>query len=273
MIRNVLLSLILGLNSFVCVNAEKIEVEGIYYVLNNTDNTASVAEHPGGFYSGEMTIPQSIVVDNVSYKVVSISSFAFKEADVTSVTLPNTIVEIKNDAFASCKKLKGINIPESVRIIGDRALSYTGITSLRLPASLDSIGIYAFFASEDIEFVYNSSAKPQTIKRGTFASSTLVNAVLYVPSDCVDVYKSAEVWKDFNVVKGDLPAGIKDTEASSASWLRNDADGVWVSAGAWSVYTLGGELVVSGRGERTLNLLAGMYVVSNGDDAVKIIVK
>ena len=95
MIRNVLLSLILGLNSFVCVNAEKIEVDGIYYVLNNTDNTASVAEHPGGFYSGEMTIPQSIVVDNVSYKVVSISSFAFKEADVTSVTLPNTIVEIK----------------------------------------------------------------------------------------------------------------------------------------------------------------------------------
>ena len=59
-------------------NAEKIEVDGIYYVLNNTDNTASVAEHPGGFYSGEMTIPQSIVVDNVSYKVVSISSFAFK---------------------------------------------------------------------------------------------------------------------------------------------------------------------------------------------------
>ena len=121
--------------------------------------------------------------------------------------------------------------------------------------------------------MYNSSAKPQTIKRGTFASSTLVNAVLYVPSDCVDAYKSAEVWKDFNVVKGDLPAGIKDTEASSASWLRNDADGVWVSAGAWSVYTLGGELVVSGRGERTLNLLAGMYVVSNGEDAVKIIVK
>lgn len=74
-------------------------------------------------------------------------------------------------------------------------------------------------------------------------------------------------------MKGDLPAGIKDTEASSASWLRNDADGVWVSAGSWSVYTLGGELVASGRGERTLNLLAGMYVVSNGDDAVKIIVK
>jgi len=36
MIRNVLLSLIFGLNSFVCVNAEKIEVDGIYYVLNNT---------------------------------------------------------------------------------------------------------------------------------------------------------------------------------------------------------------------------------------------
>lgn len=42
---------------------------------------------------------------------------------------------------------------------------------------------------------------PNYRKQGDFTSKTKMNAVLYVPEGCVELYKEAELWKDFWTIK------------------------------------------------------------------------
>ncbi len=42
---------------------------------------------------------------------------------------------------------------------------------------------------------------PSYRRQGDFTSKTKMNAVLYVPEGCVDLYKKAELWKDFWTIK------------------------------------------------------------------------
>ena len=47
-------------------------------------------------------------------------------------------------AFASCKQLKEINIPEGLQYIDDFAFLYCGLTSVTIPKSVTHIGYEAF---------------------------------------------------------------------------------------------------------------------------------
>ena len=46
--------------------------------------------------------------------VTRIASTAFKDKPIESFVLPNTLLEIREYAFARAKKLKSISIPDSV---------------------------------------------------------------------------------------------------------------------------------------------------------------
>lgn len=61
--------------------------------------------------------------------VVSIGDKAFANSKLQSVTIPSTVKEIKEEAFASCKELKKIYIPPSVEKIGITA--FDGCKSLK----------------------------------------------------------------------------------------------------------------------------------------------
>ncbi len=62
-----------------------------------------------------------------------------------TATLPDTVTSIEVSAFAYCGALTAINLPESVTILGDSVFAYcTSLVSLDLPDSVTSIGAYAF---------------------------------------------------------------------------------------------------------------------------------
>ena len=63
----------------------------------------------------------------------------------TSVTIPNSVTSIGEEAFCGCTGLTSITIPSNITSIGDYAFcGCTGLTSITIPTSVASIGDYAF---------------------------------------------------------------------------------------------------------------------------------
>ena len=76
-------------------------VDGIYYNLNESDNTAEVTSGiKFAEYSGDIVIPASISVDGVDYSVTSIRNHAFSGCSgLTSIEIPNSVTEIGRYTF------------------------------------------------------------------------------------------------------------------------------------------------------------------------------
>ncbi len=105
-------------------NAYDVEIDGIYYNLIEKIKTAEVTYRQINFrgYYGEITIPESVYHEGVTYSVKSIGGFAFNNcSNLTSVTIPSSVTSIGGSAFAYCSGLTSITIPASVTSIGNYA--------------------------------------------------------------------------------------------------------------------------------------------------------
>lgn len=101
------------------------------------DNTAAiVTNYKYNGAAADVTIPSR-------YKgkpVTTIGHAAFFNSAVTSVTIPDSVTSISDDAFVNCPQLTNISIPNSVTYIGFFAFgSCTSLKSITLPSSLSSI--------------------------------------------------------------------------------------------------------------------------------------
>lgn len=108
-----------------------VQVDGIYYLLNSADHTATVTYTPGetggigvGTYSGHLNIPEQIqVYDDATYNY----------ADYT-------VTAVGDNAFAWCSGLTQITIPATVQTLGLNLLQRTsGVTTLKIADGPDPI--------------------------------------------------------------------------------------------------------------------------------------
>ena len=61
-------------------------------------------------------------------------------SSLTTITIPNGIASIAPHTFSGCKSLQRISLPDSVTRIGNYAFSNSGLTSLNLPAHVETLG-------------------------------------------------------------------------------------------------------------------------------------
>ena len=115
-------------------------------------------------------------------------------------TIPNSVTSIGDYAFYNCSGLTSIPIPNSVTSIGDQAFSYcSGLTSVTIGSSVTSIGVEAFYDCSSLTSIYSHITNVFDIDPSVF--SVYDTAILYVPSNSMNMYKTKEGWKNFrNIV-------------------------------------------------------------------------
>ena len=124
--------------------------DNFYYTVlteEGTSGTVSVVKRSAAIPSGEVTIPASVTQGSVTYSVTSIWDRGFQNcSNLTSITLPESMTEIKLWAFSGCSSLTNITIPDTVTSIGERAFQICkNLTSITLPKSLGIIETYTFY--------------------------------------------------------------------------------------------------------------------------------
>ena len=151
-IYTLLMALVIGLipamaeETTVCLN-------GLYYLLNSETHTAKVYYDDTTYGQTDrkypnlkdLVIPSKVTSDGQEYVVTEIADYAFYYNKLWSVSLPETLTTIGNNAFTWCQNLKSVSLPEAVTTIGKGAFASCGsLTSVTLPTTLTEIGDYAF---------------------------------------------------------------------------------------------------------------------------------
>lgn len=133
--------------------ANGIEIDGIYYLLDNTNYTASVT-YPNettpswrdniSTYSGTINIPSSVIYGGETYVVTGIGNNAFIGSILTAITLPNTITSIGSAAFCNHKGITTLELPNLLSL-GNEAFRWcTTLQKAIIPECINSLGITAF---------------------------------------------------------------------------------------------------------------------------------
>jgi hypothetical protein len=157
-------------------------------------------------------------VITLSGPVTKIGSNAFYQnvgdpCHLTSITLPNTVTEIGEDAFdhcinlttvkfsenlvtigpgafGGCEKLTNVVLPEGLITIGDNAFdSCSAMTSVVIPSTVTSIGMGAFISgNKDEKKIYCKPTIPPTVGYRPF---NIWYAEIYVPTASLTAYQEA----------------------------------------------------------------------------------
>ena len=116
------------------------------------DNTAViVTNYKYNGAAADVTIPSRYQ----GKPVTMIGHAAFFNSAVTSVTIPDSITSISDEAFINCPKLTNISIPNSVTYIGFSAFSScTSLKSITLPSSLSFISGALFLGCSQLTTIH-----------------------------------------------------------------------------------------------------------------------
>ena len=162
----------------------------IYYNYSYDRNELEVvsSDDPEKKYAGDIIIPEEVTYMDKTLKVTSIGVGAFQGCrDLTSITIPKTVRDIKIKAFWDCRSLASMSvdkeneyynsgdncnaiietstnylkagcmntiIPNGVDIITEGAFyGCTGLTSITIPNSVTSIEWEAFYGCSSLESI------------------------------------------------------------------------------------------------------------------------
>lgn len=167
-------------NTFVADNADGFTLK--YEVISATDKTVRVVRGDNYINATRITIPSQVD----GFTVIEIGQGSFSECqNLTSVSIPNTIVGIRPFAFKRCNKLTAITIPASVTSINEEAFMECGLTALTIPGTVESIGNEAFEQNQNLKtLVIENGVKK--ISREAFGGCTSLTS-FFLPSSVTKI--------------------------------------------------------------------------------------
>ena len=150
-------------------------------VTYNYYNDNDESDYYGEYYTSYgNNIPSTVEYNGITYTVTAIGDYAFYTSDITSITIPNTVVSIGERAFTYCRSLTSITIPESVT----------------------NIGWQAFYGCEKLQSLTISAQTAPKIGYQTFQNIPK-SCVLDYPIEGFDSYSSWQSYFTFNKFRVD----------------------------------------------------------------------
>ena len=156
-------------------------VDGIYYKIVDNEACVTYQEYRSGMhlsdYHGDVVIPAQVTYQDVTYPVTTIDYYAFNYCQgLTSITIPESITTIKDNAFYLCTRLTCVNLLTPTVVIEKYAFSMcSALTTITCPLTTPPAMYYE-----------------ECFDRPHYESATL-----YVPASAVESYSNAPVWKKF----------------------------------------------------------------------------
>ena len=168
-------------------NANYKSIDGVLFNKSGTE----LIQYPVGNSRTHYVILES---------VINIGIHAFSGCrSLTSITIPSMVTNIRDSTFYDCIYLTIINIDDNseLTIIGDWAfMDCKSLISITIPNNITSMGSNAFQGSSSLTSVVLKSETPPTIGTEIF-DSTHNDLAIYVPSDSLEAYKTAECWSEY----------------------------------------------------------------------------
>ena len=184
-----------------CINLWKIEIpenvttfeDGNATGVSSNDIVNATGNYYGTFLGAGITsisLPQGFT---------TIGKSAFYGCKLKHITISNKLVSIKNAAFRQCKNLTNINLPDGLQTIEPNAFTDCDkITNITIPESVTEIGAEAFNACDLLVHIYCKPSTPPTCDSanyGPLGYSGTSGKIIYVPTESVSAYKTANGWK------------------------------------------------------------------------------
>lgn len=285
-----------------CENLEKVTFSGSQFTLGHMS-----------FYNcsklSDITFPEQLIMPDAS-AIYNTAWWRTQEGDmryagntlyyvsnqVTDIDIPQGTCCVSQEALSKASEAKSVTIPASVEYWYDQ-------TSLQKVEQL-TINVDYFTGLISNPFVGYSGLKrvitsrPSPVyfadeKVGNIFPYDLSQVELIVPDDFYAIdektgekylvtpktsYSKANEWSRFGKIVDNTTSGIGSVTADKPSLAEtrfavrgNEVD--VLTKGAWSIFSMAGQLVKSGCGNSSAVLPSGMYVIKGAGKAAKFIVK
>ncbi len=194
---------------------DTIQVDGLYYELNNVTRTATLIRLKTSFkYEIEdIFIPVSVRQENREYPVVALGQGALRNTTAKTITFAegSQVKELGMQAFQAAVNIEQIELPEGIKLIpmtcfnNATASNPTKTKKVVLPASIDSIARLSFSLPQ-LDTLEFKGALPPRINIFTVAATGYVQnpwevskdhanntrkaAIVVVPKGALEAYKN-----------------------------------------------------------------------------------
>lgn len=254
-----------------CKNLEEINIEkgnqnysSVDGVVFNKDIT-SILLFPHA-RTGQYDIPKTVTTINerafgyslinsisIPNSVEEIEEEAFYHCEAfEEIEIPNSVTLIGESAFENCSYLKCIRLPESVKTIGDRAFAKCkSMTEIRIPGSVEDFGERIFAECWEIKNVYYETEHPIEADEDMFDWNVYEDAILNVPPVAIDLIKDLTPWNLFKVT-------------SRVSEITDSLDA------SSQLYSIDGKKIPT---DSENSLSSGIYLIRKKGNTKKIMIK
>ena len=170
-------------------------------------------------------------------KLVTIGQYAFNGCSLLKdVTIPASVSSIGTYAFAFCTSIKNFVFPQGIKTVATSILEgATGLTEVIIPATVTTINQDAFYNCSGLKAIYNYAFTPQSIPTRALNNVDKSTCVLYVPMDYIDLYKAADVWKEFYNIIGVATDLQFEDQIVNVTYLKQDSSFYYMEAQNWEV--------------------------------------
>lgn len=193
--------------------ADGVKIDGIYYYLDQENKTAEVTspDEDGG-YSGDITVPMTVVYLEDTYSVTRITHGAFSYcSDLTSVEIPGSVIEIEDGAFRGSISLKSIVIPNSVTKMGEEAFyGCSSLSSVVLSNAITSIEYSTFSGCGSLASIEIPNSVTH-IGAGAFRNCGLSS--LDIPNSVISIEEG--MIEGCNITTIEIPSSVTEIDAGT----------------------------------------------------------